>query len=46
MFWRKLKTAWLFRQKVQLAMVSSEQHSLKDEVYVDELEIVTQQKVE
>lgn len=37
------KTAWLFRQKVQLAMRSSEQYPLEDEVHVDEFEIGTPQ---
>lgn len=37
------KTAWLFRQKVQLAMKSSEQYPLEDEVHVDEFEIGTPQ---
>ena len=37
------KTAWLFRQKVQLAMKSSEQYPLEDEVHVDEFEISTPQ---
>ena len=40
------KTAWLFRQKVQLAMKSSEQYPLEDEVHVDEFEIGTPQKGE
>ena len=40
------KTAWLFRQKVQAAMKSSEQHPLEDEVHVDEFEIGTPQKGE
>jgi transposase-like protein len=40
------KTAWLFRQKVQLAMKSSEQHPLENEVHVDEFEIGTPQKGE
>ena len=35
------KTAWLFRQKVQTAMKSSEQYPLEDEVHVDEFEIGT-----
>ncbi len=37
------KTSWLFRQKVQLAMKSSEQYPLEDEVHVDEFEIGTPQ---
>lgn len=37
------KTAWLFRQKVQAAMKSSEQYPLEDEVHVDEFEIGTPQ---
>ena len=37
------KTAWLFRQKVQVAMKSSEQFPLEDEVHVDEFEIGTPQ---
>src|SRR5690606_18211710 len=37
------KTAWLFRQKVQLAMKSSEQYPLENEVHVDEFEIGTPQ---
>ncbi len=37
------KTAWLFRQKVQMAMKSSEQYPLEDEVHVDEFEIGTPQ---
>ena len=40
------KTAWSFRQKVQLAMKSSEQYPLEDEVHVDEFEIGTPQKGE
>ena len=40
------KTAWLFRQKVQLAMKSSEQYPLEDEVHVDEFEIGTPQSGE
>lgn len=35
------KTAWLFRQKVQVAMESSEKYPLEDEVHVDEFEIGT-----
>ena len=37
------KTAWLFRQKVQVAMESSEQYPLEEEVHVDEFEIGTPQ---
>jgi len=37
------KTAWLFRQKVQLAMESSEQYPLEADVHVDEFEIGTPQ---
>ena len=40
------KTTWLFRQKVQTAMKSSEQHPLEDAVHVDEFEIGTPQKGE
>ncbi len=40
------KTAWLFRQKAQAAMESSEQHPLENEVHVDEFEIGTPQKGE
>ena len=40
------KTAWAFRQKVQLAMKSSEQYPLEEEVHVDEFEIGTPQKGE
>lgn len=40
------KTAWLFRQKVQEAMKSSELHPLEHEVHVDEFEIGTPQKGE
>jgi len=40
------KTAWLFRQKVQIAMKSSEQYPLENEVHVDEFEIGTPQKGE
>lgn len=40
------KTAWLFRQKVQKAMESSEQHPLENDVHVDEFEIGTPQKGE
>lgn len=39
-------TAWLFRQKVQLAMQSSCQHELKGDVHVDEFEIGTPKKGE
>jgi len=35
------KTTWLFRQKVQLAMKSSEQYPLEEQVHVDEFEIGT-----
>jgi len=34
-------TAWLFRQKVQMAMKSSGNHPLQEEVHVDEFEIGT-----
>jgi transposase-like protein len=37
------KTSWLFRQKVQMAMKSSEQYPLEKEVHVDEFEIGTPQ---
>ncbi len=37
------KTAWLFRQKVQLAMKSSENYPLEGNVHVDEFEIGTPQ---
>lgn len=37
------KTSWLFRQKVQLAMKSSEQYPLEGEVHVDEFEMGTPQ---
>ena len=37
-------TAWLFRQKVQIAMESSQNHPLDGEVHVDEFEIGTPQK--
>ena len=40
------KTTWAFRQKVQLAMKSSEQYPLEGEVHVDEFEIGTPQKGE
>lgn len=40
------KTAWSFRQKVQIAMKSSEQYPLEEEVHVDEFEIGTPQKGE
>jgi len=39
-------TAWLFRQKVQVAMQSSCQHELEGEVHVDEFEIGTPKKGE
>lgn len=39
-------TAWLFRQKVQIAMRSSKSHPLEDEVHVDEFEIGTPKKGE
>jgi len=39
-------TAWLFRQKVQVAMKSSYQHELEGEVHVDEFEIGTPKKGE
>lgn len=42
----KQQAAWLFRQKVQLAMKSSEQHPLEGDVHVDEFEIGTPQKGE
>ena len=42
----KQTTAWLFRRKVQEAMVSSEQFPLENEVHVDEFEIGTPQKGE
>lgn len=35
------KTAWLFRQKVQVAMESSKQFPLEQDVHVDEFEIGT-----
>ena len=35
------KTAWAFRQKVQLAMKSSKNYPLEDDVHVDEFEIGT-----
>lgn len=35
------KTSWLFRQKVQSVMKSSENHPLEEEVHVDEFEIGT-----
>ncbi|MEW7276997.1 hypothetical protein ABW636_00185 [Aquimarina sp. 2201CG1-2-11] len=38
------KATWAFRQKVQLAMKSSEQYPLEDEVHVDEFEIGTPSK--
>lgn len=37
------KTAWLFRQKVQMAMESSEQYPLEEDVHVDEFEVGTPQ---
>lgn len=37
-------TAWLFRQKVQIAMQSSKNHPLSGHVHVDEFEIGTPQK--
>ena len=40
------KTTWAFRQKVQIAMKSSEQHPLEDEVHVDGFGIGTPQKGE
>jgi len=39
-------TAWLFRQKVQVAMESSGNHPLEGEVHVDEFEIGTPKKGE
>ena len=39
-------TAWLFRQKVQVAMQSSCQYELEGEVHVDEFEIGTPKKGE
>ena len=39
-------TAWLFRQKVQIAMKSSQKHPLEKEVHVDEFEIGTPKKGE
>ncbi|NOQ72421.1 MAG: IS1595 family transposase [Crocinitomix sp.] len=39
-------TAWLFRQKVQIAMQSSKTHPLEGEVHVDEFEIGTPKKGE
>jgi transposase-like protein len=39
-------TAWLFRQKVQKAMESSQNHPLDGEVHVDEFEIGTPKKDE
>lgn len=39
-------TAWLFRQKVQQAMGSSQNHPLDGEVHVDEFEIGTPKKDE
>ncbi len=40
------KTAWLFRQKVQLSMESSKLYPLEKEVHVDEFEIGTPQSGE
>ena len=40
------KTAWLFRHKAQMAMKSSEQYPLEQDVHVDEFEIGTPQKGE
>ncbi len=40
------KAVWGFRQKVQLAMQSSEQFPLERDVHVDEFEIGTPQKGE
>lgn len=40
------KTAWLFRQKAQLAMKSSQEYPLENDVHVDEFEIGTPQKGE
>lgn len=37
-------TAWLFRQKIQIAMKSSEKYPLDGNVHVDEFEIGTPQK--
>lgn len=37
------KTAWSFRQKVQIAMENSEKYPLEDDVHVDEFEIGTPQ---
>lgn len=39
-------TAWLFRQKVQIAMQSSKKYPLENEVHLDEFEIGTPQKGE
>lgn len=39
-------TAWLFKQKVQKAMESSQNHPLEEEVNVDEFEIGTPKKDE
>lgn len=39
-------TAWLFRQKIQVAMKSSKKHPLIGDVHVDEFEIGTPQKGE
>ena len=40
------KMAWFFRQKIQVAMKSSEQFPLKDEIHIDDFEIGTPQKGE
>ena len=40
------KTSWLFRQKVQSVMKSSENHPLEEEAHVDEFEIGTPQQGE
>ena len=42
----KQNTSWFFRHKVQLAMKSSENFPLENEVHVDEFEIGTPQKRE
>ncbi|MBN4065778.1 IS1595 family transposase [Candidatus Amoebophilus asiaticus] len=42
----KQQTAWLFRQKAQVVMKSSNQYPLEDEVHVDEFEIGTPQEGE
>jgi len=39
-------TAWLFRQKVQIAMKSSQNYPLENDVHVDEFEIGTPQEGE